>query len=81
MRPVVLRALSVVLAGAGVSSQTAELPPEVVVHAVGVVDVESGRVLPDRDIVVRGTSIDRVTAAGAVASRRLTLICATPGRE
>lgn len=44
--------------------QTPDPPAEAVVRDVTVVDVEQGRLLPRRDIVVRGTRITAVVASG-----------------
>lgn len=58
----------------GASTQVVEKPAEAVVHAVNVVDVASGRILPDRDVVIRGTRIERVVPAGDATVRAKTVI-------
>ncbi len=63
-----------VVATASVIAQTAEPAAEVVIRGVAVVDVESGRLLPDRDIVVRGTRIERVAPAGGSLPHGKTVI-------
>jgi adenine deaminase len=45
-------------------SQTIAPAAEVVVHDVTIVDVEAGRLVPSRDIVVRGTRVDRIAPSG-----------------
>lgn len=62
------------VATASMMAQTAEPPAEVVIKGVAVVDVEAGRLLPDRDIVVRGTRIERVTPGGGPLPRGKTVI-------
>jgi len=50
-------------------SPSREDPPSepIAVHAVTVVDVEAGRLLPDRTVLVRGERIERIGPAGSVA--------------
>ena len=55
-------------------AQTADPPAEVVIRDIAVVDVETGRVLPARDIVVRGTRIEQVAPTGGALPRGKTLI-------
>jgi imidazolonepropionase-like amidohydrolase len=62
------------VATASLMAQTAEPPAEVVIKGVAIVDVEAGRLLPDRDIVVRGTRIERVTPSGGPLPRGKTVI-------
>ena len=47
-----------------VSAQTSATPAEVVVSDIAVLDVASGQWLAGRDIVVRGTRIERIDAGG-----------------
>jgi adenine deaminase len=65
------------VATASLIAQTAESPAEVVIKGVAVVDVEAGRLVPDRDIVVRGTRIERVSPAGGPLPRGKTVIDGT----
>jgi adenine deaminase len=64
-----MRMLEVVVAAAIAATtpllaQTAETPAEVVIRGIAILDVESGRLQLDQDIVVRGTRIARVAPAG-----------------
>jgi hypothetical protein len=75
MRPFILGIAIVLTLTVGLASgQGGQQPAEVVVRGVSLVDVDSGRLLPARDIVVRGTHIERVTAAGETAERAKTVI-------
>lgn len=62
------------LATASLMAQTTEPPAEVVIKGVAIVDVEAGRLLPNRDIVVRGTRIERVALGGGPLPRGKTVI-------
>ena len=55
-------------------AQTAAPPAEVVIHDISVVEVETGRLLAARDIVVRGTRIELVAPTGGALPRGKTLI-------
>lgn len=74
MKQVVMMAAVAAVATASLIAQTAEPAAEVVIRAVAVVDVEAGRLVPDRDIVVRGTRIERVSPAGGPLPRGKTVI-------
>ena len=67
-------AIAVASVAAPLLAQTDEPPAEVVIRAIAIVDVAAGRVLPGRDLVVRGTRVERVTPAGGVLPRAKTLI-------
>jgi adenine deaminase len=67
-------AMAAVSIAAPLPAQTGEPPAEVVIRGISVVDVEAGRVLPARDIVVRGTRIERVSPTGRELPRGKTLI-------
>jgi imidazolonepropionase-like amidohydrolase len=67
-------AIAAVSMAAPLLAQTGEPPAEVVIRDVSIVDVEAGRVLPGRDIVVRGTRVERITVAGGALPRGKTLI-------
>jgi imidazolonepropionase-like amidohydrolase len=62
------------VATAALMAQTADPPAEVVIRGIAILDVEGGRLQPDRDIVVRGTRIERVAAAGGALPRGKTVI-------
>ena len=51
-------------------AQIGRAPGRVVIRDISVVDVEAGRVLPARDIVVRGTRVERVRAGRRSAAAR-----------
>jgi imidazolonepropionase-like amidohydrolase len=57
-----------------VQAQTIAGPAEVVIRATSIVDVETGRLAPARDIVVRGTRIERIVAAGGALPAAKTLV-------
>jgi adenine deaminase len=65
-RSLTLTAITFGLAGAS-WAQTAIGPAEVVIRDVAVVDVEQGRLQPARDLIVRGTRIDRIVPSGGPA--------------
>lgn len=67
-------AIAAVSMAAPLLAQTGEAPAEVVIRDISVVDVEAGRLLPARDIVVRGTRVERVAPAGGALPRGKTLI-------
>ncbi len=67
-------AIAAVSMAAPLLAQTGEPPAEVVIRDISVVDVEAGRLLPARDIVVRGTRVERVAPAGGALPRGKTLI-------
>jgi imidazolonepropionase-like amidohydrolase len=67
-------AVAAVALAAPLLAQTGDLPAEVVIRDIAVVDVEAGRVLSARDIVVRGTRIDSMSPAGGVLPAAKTLI-------
>jgi imidazolonepropionase-like amidohydrolase len=62
------------VATASLVAQTGEPLAELVIRGIAVVDVEAGRLQPDRDIVVRGTRIERVAPAGGPLPRGKTVI-------
>ena len=67
-------AMAAVSMAAPLLAQTGEPLAEVVIRDISVVDVEAGRMLPARDIVVRGTHVERVTPAGGALPRGKTQI-------
>ena len=58
-------ASAVVVGALAVSAQTIATPAEVVVNDIAVLDVASGQWLAGRDIVIRGTRIERIEASGS----------------
>jgi adenine deaminase len=52
----------------------ADSPAEVVVRTITIVDVETGQLVPARDIVVRGTRIERIASSGGAPVRAKTTI-------
>lgn len=60
------RLLFAVVLGLTGSSAVFAAEPSVVIEHCSVLDTESGQMLPDRTIVIRGTQIDRVLAADQV---------------
>lgn len=52
---------------AAMTARAADGPPDVVLRHIAVVDVVTGRVVPDQDIVVHGTRIAQVRAAARIA--------------
>lgn len=56
-------AVAACAAGATLTGGAAAGLPEVVLRHVAIVDVEAGRVVPDQDVVVKGTEIAEVRAA------------------
>ena len=70
----VLVVVVAITATTSLMAQTGEAPAEVVIRGIAIVDVEGGRLQPDRDIVVRGTRIERVAPAGGALPRGKTVI-------
>ena len=64
MRYRLVIASAAVVGALAVSAQTIATPAEVVVSDIAVLDVASGQWLAGRDIVVRGTRIERIEAGG-----------------
>ena len=62
-------AIAAVSMAAPLLAQTGEFPAEVVVRDISVVDLAEGQVLPARDIVVRGTRVERLTPTGGALPR------------
>jgi adenine deaminase len=74
MAKVLMLVSGAIAATASLIGQTAEAPAEVVIRGIAVVDVQSGRLQADRDVVVRGTVIERVAPAGGSLPRGKTVI-------
>ncbi len=52
------------LAATAETAETAEGPAEAVIRGIAIVDIGTGRLLAGRDIVVRGTRIERIALTG-----------------
>jgi adenine deaminase len=67
-------AIGAAMVGAALQAQTDEPAAEVVIRGIAVFDVEAERLLTARDIVVRGTHVERITPTGGPLPRAKTLI-------
>jgi imidazolonepropionase-like amidohydrolase len=74
MRQVEMLVAVVLVATASLMAQTGDTPAEVVIRGIAILDVERGQLQPDRDIVVRGTRIERLVPAGGPLPRGKTVI-------